>query len=349
MERASKRAKKDWRSRCIESFGLLPAPKNWRDCSTEWAWERYYHFRSLTQEQFDPCRQHGTHTFVLGDEIEDSCLWSQQLRDELRSKMDNLQKEIFGVDGDDVLWDYTAWIGSDLRFKGHNRVGTVTHHAVVWSPFAIPHAVRLEHYYHHHSRAYSREFRVSWSYRLFDFEDLNFQASRKTELCSNTWNRNDNVRARNLSAGTVELLGTFLFGPRFGGVTSENSMSLDDYDDSKNILDIDDYSFLRLLFGSMATFDFGKEHSGDGFGYRWKPSEEEFQKMALEGALDGTDLEETSDISLPWLAHRIKEITHTLTSAESYYRPPSQVGDAWGYGSDGGMSEGDESPSSWPM
>jgi hypothetical protein len=345
MERAPKRAKKDWRSKCIEKFGLLPAPEYWRDCSNERAWERYYHFRSLTQEQqYTPKRSPDDMEDFQDDDDDEE---SQHLRDELQQQMGKLQKEIFGLDRE-VLWDYSPWIGKDIHFKGYRRIRTVTHHAVVWSPFAIPHAIRLEHYYHHQFRAYSLEFRVSWSYRFFDFENEHFEASGKTELCSNTWNRVDMIRTGNLSARTAEQLRTFLFGSSFEA--SENFMDLADCEMSKSIMNLDDYSFLRLLFGSMATFHFDIEQNGDGFGHKWSPTEEEFQTMAREGALDGTYIEDPSDISVPWLSHRIKAITNSLTRVESYYRPPAISGDAcWGYVSDGGMSEDEETSSWWPM
>lgn len=367
-QRAPKRAKKDWQSKCIEKFGLQPAPAQWRDStsSTDRAWERYYHFRSsLTHgaandddNVFMECE------YSCHDDKED---WSHQLSHELREQMRHLQKEIFGLmpdhhhdhvdygdyDGQAVLWDYTPWIGKDLRFKGRNRIGTVTHHAVVWSPFAIPHALRLEHYYHHHSRAYSKEFRVSWSFRFFDFEKESFEASPKNELCSNTWNGVDVIRTQNLTTRTVEQLRSFLFGTSVEASENHHLIYLEDHhcQVSKRLTDLDDYSFLRLLFGSMATFDFGKEHNGDALGHRWSPSEQEFQKMALEGALDGTHIRDASDISLSWLGHRIKKITNTLTWAESYYRPPRTIGDAWGYGSDGGTmsDDGDDDASWWPM
>jgi hypothetical protein len=272
--------------------------------------------------------------------------WSEQLGYQLQVEMGKLKKELFGLDGE-VLWDYTPWIGRDIRFKGYHRIRTVTHHAVVWSPFAIPHAIRLEHYYLHQFRAYSLEFHVSWSYRLFDFESENFQGSDKAELCSNTWNRVDVIRTRNLSGRTVDRLKTFLFGSSCE--PSENLMNLDDCEVFKRARDLNDHSFLRLLFGSMATFYFDKEPNGDWFGHRWSPTEDEFQTMAQDGALEGTNIGHPSDISVSWLSHRIKVITNYLTRVESYYKPPATIADAYGgYGSDGGMSAEDETPG-WPM
>ena len=94
--------------------------------------------------------------------------------------------------------------------------------AYVWSPYAIPHAVGLEHDYHRRARWSSIEFQTVWRYTLVDFEDdtstrpWNFKDF--ILMCSNRYD-NEELRADIINTGkltmtTVNRIRTFLYGSR---------------------------------------------------------------------------------------------------------------------------------------
>ena len=305
---------RQWRAKCIQEFGLQPVPDEWKDAvaaGSDEAWERYYAYRSQIENE---CANNNNDIHGYEDDGEDTFL------DELKSSMQALQRDILGENKANrgVLWQYTPWLG-ELAWEDYDEIRTAHHNALVWSPFAIPHAVRLEHFFHSRPRMSTYEFSTSWSYCCWDFEDPTFRKSREFELCSNCFEdevlRADVIETEHLNPGTVSKLRRFIFGSSTQAAVQGT---------------MDDVPFLKLFFASMATFDFESEMKGGDYGYSWQPTDEVFQRMKAEGAINEAEVGGKWDISLSWLEHRIKEITNTLTRAETYYKHPT-IEDAIGY------------------
>lgn len=93
----------------------------------------------------------------------------------------------------------------------------------------------------------------------------------------------------------------------------------------------DDFSFLRLLFGSMGTFgdDGAYETLNRGWiGYSWTiPSNKLREKMIKEGAIGEDDY----SCEISWLEYRMREAADALRLRDAYYTAPT-IKDAPGYG-----------------
>jgi len=87
-----------------------------------------------------------------------------------------------------------------------DEIRTVDFNCMVWSQYAIPRAIELEHRYHYHTRYNSVEYHATWSYTLQKF-DSDQCVNRKEELCSNCLEdeelRADVMDTSNLTVATV--------------------------------------------------------------------------------------------------------------------------------------------------
>jgi hypothetical protein len=208
----------------------------------------------------------------------------------------------------------------------------------IWSPYAIPHAIALEHRRHFRTRMSSIEFYTTWGYILLDFEDDisedddDDEEEEFTTLCSDCFEdeelRLDVIEDSHLNQTTISRLRKFLFGT--------------DKPESKEEI-CDEYSFLLLLFGSMGTFDF--QDLAEGYmGYEWSPQypdEELCKKMIRDGLIDEED--DAYEVRITWLEHRMRHVTGNFGAFQKYYTPPS-IEDAHGYNpfeSDGYRDSGD--------
>jgi hypothetical protein len=159
------------------------------------------------------------------------------------------------------------------------------------------------------------EFCVIWGYKLLDFEeDQDINKTGATTLCSNHYEdqelRADVIDVSHLNQSTVDRLRRFLFGA---------------IEESKQVC-CDDYSFLRLLFGTMGTFGDGDDTyetlNGGWIGYSWSVGSKLRQKMIQEGAL-GENNDPFDYRGISWLEHRIREVAGTLRPMDTYYKAPT--------------------------
>jgi hypothetical protein len=308
----------DWRTKCIEEFKLLPIPATWSDQvarGSEQAWKNYFEYRKnqgsvsgkrIIEKKDDDddlkeiLKEWDCNMEVLEFEIfpeqelndpEQLGLWQTHLR------VDNLVNEY-----DDVI---------SAQFRGH-----------VYSPYAIPHAIHLQHGYHRRPRWSTMEFFLIWGYKLLDFEeaqDEDDESDGFTTICSNCYEdeqlRADVIDVSHLNQNTVNLLRRFLFGA---------------IEESKAV-SCDDFSFLRLLFGSMGTFgdDGAYETVPHGWiGYSWTIPRESNLRENMIMAIGGERREDFFDIS--WLEHGMREAAGALRAIDAYYTAPT-IQDAPGY------------------
>ncbi|CAJ1919826.1 unnamed protein product [Cylindrotheca closterium] len=295
-----------WRAKCIERFQLKPVPEGWKDAvagGTETAWKRYFEYRSQEEEKlsvYDP--DHDDYCYD-----EPKCDFMKEWKAKMRS-----------VTCREPWFSWTPKFGR-LVWVDEDEYRTAEYYSHIWSPYAIPHALGLEHYYHHKVTSFI-EFRSIWSYRMIDFEIDSSPTVECTELCSN---HNDDVDTSNLKMATVNKLRRFLFGS--------------DSEESKIIL-CDNHRFLGILFGSMGTMKLVSDTMGDMgnvyLGYVWSPDEELRKKLFEEGVSaddcpdDDDEPPESFDYYNPreisWLEHRVMEITGTLGPVSTHYEHPKK-------------------------
>jgi hypothetical protein len=305
-----KKTKMDWRTKCIEEFELLPVP--WQDevaRGSNEAWKKYYEYRSkFTRIDSEKGDDEGE-----GELLQD---WEGSLEEVVFEILDpeESQKE--------KKWQTSLTVGNNLVFEDYDEIRTAQFYAHVWSPYAIPHAIHLEHRYHCRPRYSTVELYATWGYKCIDFHAGPPEPTRGGEeeefktICSNHFEdevlRADVINTSGFNKRTTDRLRHFLFGT---------------LDESKHD-HCDDFSFWRLLFGSMGTFDYETLKGGD-LGYKWGLGYERNQglreRMIREGAIKEDDYPKIS-----WLEHKMRQVGGALRKVDGFYRPPT-IKDAPGY------------------
>jgi hypothetical protein len=319
--------KTDWRKKCIEEFKLQPVPATLSDQvdrGSRKAWKSYFKYRSkqVKVSGWDGSDEDDDHDDYEEDYVKEAVQeWEEELKD--------LASEIFPkseANPDPVKWQ-THLSLKNLDLDGNCEMQSAQFHGYVYSPYAIPHAIHLQHRYHRRVRMSTMEFSVEWDYKLLDFEDADDEDFDEEDeddeyggfsaICSNCFEdqklRFDVIRVSELNGYTVNHLREFLFG---------------DVEESQSVC-CDNFAFLRLLFGSMGTFgdDGSYETLNHGWiGYSWGPSDSVREKLIKEGLIGPDDY--STEIS--WLEHRMREVAGALRPVDAYYTAPS-IKDAPGY------------------
>jgi hypothetical protein len=299
-----------WRNKCIEKFLLRPVPDGWKNQvaeGSEEAWKQYYRYRTARESKDD-------HDQVYND-------GDEELIQSWKKSMRRLIKKTFGKDN---MWKWPHTLrGGNMEWEDCDELRSSQYFGYIWSPYAIPHAIVLEHRRHFRTRMSSVEFHTTWGYILLDLEDDiseddDEEAEFKT-LCSDCFKdeelRLDVIKHSHLNQTTISRLRKFLFGTN--------------KPESKEEI-CDEYSFLLLLFGSMGTFDFQDLAEGH-IGYEWCPEDGDAgvrEKMIRDGVIE--DEEEAYEVRITWLEHRMRHVTGNLGAIHKYYTPPS-IQDAHDY------------------
>ena len=124
-----------WRIKCIETFNLKPVPEAWKDgvaVGTESAWKTYFEYRTSEEEASSKQARGGED--YHGDEGESYIMkmWKEKM---------NWTKS-----SDEWLsWTPKVW---DLSFEDEDELRTAEYIGHIWSPYVLPHALRLRHFYH---------------------------------------------------------------------------------------------------------------------------------------------------------------------------------------------------------
>ncbi|CAB9514661.1 expressed unknown protein [Seminavis robusta] len=303
-----------WMSKCVAEFKLNPIPTAWKcevPSSSETQWKRYYYYRKEKEQTF----LEETSVDRGGDD--------EAVKDLLAKWHSKLRKEVLQCLGKDMCEKWLATISAkDLCWEDADELRSATFEANVWSPFAMPHAIKLQHRYHHRARSRSVEFYATWAHSLLDFAELG--KVDWEELCSNCYEdeelRMDVIDTENLTRETVDGLRRFLHGTDDGEKLDRELFC--------------NHDFMLLLFASMGTIDYETIYCGD-IGYAWRPPfmDEEFCKAMVdaevfEAAHYIQGLEDLSDVS--WLDYGIREASGELGPMHNYYKHPT-IKDAVGY------------------
>lgn len=317
-----------WRAKSIEEFGLQPVPDGWKDSvaiGSEEAWKSYYAYRSRVE-----CRQ-SEEDVSVGEIDSDGDCRDDENSDFMKEWKHKMTARIEEYMANDCQWHWTPRFG-DLIWEECDELRSAEYYANVWSPYAIPHAIELEHRYHCRTRYSSIEFGTVWSYREVDFEEKDaIDSDEYKELCSNCFKdeelRADVITSSHMNKLTGQRLRSFLFGSHS--------------EECKNVT-CSDMSFWLLLFGSMGTTDpnLEKDPKGGDHGYSWQPcyNKELRKKLYDLKAVEGNDREgdpngpfdEYYPNGCSWLKHRLLKITGNLGAVTKNYQPPT-IKDAPGY------------------
>jgi hypothetical protein len=312
----------DWRTKCIEEFKLEPVPVTWSDQvarGSEKAWKNYFEYRKKQVKVETNKGSDDDDDDDDDDEDEDDLV--QETMMEWRGKLEEVEFESFPdqEDNPEQPGKWQTHIRVENLVHEYDEMRSAEFHGHVYSPYALPHAINLEHRYHRRPRHSTMEFWVVWGYKLLDFEEAQEQETGDfTTICSNCYEdeelRADVIDVSHLNQNTVDRLRRFLFGA---------------VEESKPVC-CDDFSFLRLLFGSMGTFgDDGSYETlmGGWIGYSWTiPSDSLREKMIREGTIG----EDVYSFEISWLEHRMRQVAGALRPIDVYYTAPT-IKDAPGF------------------
>ena len=349
-KRKSNDGSSSWRDKSIARFDLKPVPSKWKDAVgtySEDSWERYYRYR-VGKEDDNPLnkKSYSDHYDSDGNSIpsddDDECKWEKEAMESILygwiesdfSGMEKITKSM--VEG--CKWQWTPK-EPRIEWEEENQPRSVDYYAHVWSPYAIPHAIQLNHSWYGKMRYSGFELQTDWNYRLLDFEEdiENQSGNYYKELCSA--NSDDEIKTSHLNKATVGKLRKFLYG-----TNSKESKKLT----------CSDTDFLLLLFGSMGSTDKNLEEDEKdcSLGYTWCPWKDEAMKKKLFDAKapedddpngdPPTSLEKYNPRWCSWLRYRILEVTDSLGPISKHYQPPSQKKSSYDneYGSDDDDSYG---------
>jgi len=331
----------DWKQRCIDTFQLLPAPSSFREeeersqddnnDNNDANWKAYHDARVHWNE-----RKTRFESFQREPELLEQ--WEQALLEET-----NKSKATTLLLGANISMDIKNYVPTMYADSG---IQTVEYHAILWSPYftKIPRAVLLVHKYHRKADWKTMEFSATWSYRILGREHswkeytaellslnddtnhekkgaISIESISMTPLCSCCYEdeelQADVINTDGLTLETVAQLKECLLGVPTTTTTPTNT--------------VDDLSFLKLLFASMATPNFRVLHD-DGvnkfIGHTWKPEQGGFlrERLVEEGILEFED----DDISITWLEYHVRRLTNHLLPIDKYYKP-FHIRDAPGY------------------
>lgn len=316
----------DWRQKCVDKFGLLPLPDEWlhdklRELSTSnnHTWKRYFTYRDSVTKSKNICTGAGPK--------------------KLKTRME--------IDADTI--GYPLWSKHAFPFSSHGmRISE--YDAVIFSPYAIPQAIELEHRYQYRTRMYSIEFFCNWGFKLRRF-DGDKSTATQTETTSAKQKHGDVIQQR--LAKLYPEGGFFYEDPPYDTNTGFEylcSNGVQDPPDNegtdiwhfvekinvsnftpstvsrmrrwlfgsfKSTEILSDYDFLLLLFASCGCSNF-EQSNGESFGYTWSPSGEVDDEMEAMG-LDTIN-------GLSWLEYQARLVSGSLRPQDTYYEPYDEVG-----------------------
>ena len=314
-----------WREKSIDKFNLQPVPNKWKDSvaiGSEDAWKRYYNYR--VDKEKDDARNISSFSNYNsdGDSIDDYEMKNHD--DVLQSLMWSWTDSSFNGMGEmtkrrmlnELEWQWTP-LKPKLELEEEDKIRSVDYYSYVWSPYAIPHAIKLTHSWYGQAKYYSYDMATDWNYFLLDFEEDVEQLKLKyTEVCSNHY---DVIKTTNLTKATCNKIRKHLYGANNKEVKK---------------VTCSDTNLWILLFGSMGSTDDNlMEDAKDcSLGYSWCPWEDEKMKQMLFDAKapanddpngdPPTDLNRYNPRWCSWLRHRILEVTDSLGPISKHYQPP---------------------------
>ena len=307
-----------WRQKCVAAFGLKPLP--WaNDGLTSLSqgdnetWKRYYDFRMKLEKDDEIIKE--------DEDCDGSVYLLHKYKDSLTHEVDRVGFEPWLQHTKQRIYDI-CWQDDIIR--------SVSTSATIFAPYVLPRALVLDHEYHCRTLYSSCELHCSWHFRLvrFDGEPHGDQVQKRKRLddefellCSNgykdppqvkkrvRWVPVEDIDVHNFTPNTVRRMREWLFG-------SHKSSQV-----------LDDFAFLRLIFASCGTADFGPPQGH--VGYTWSPDLDTLKEMIAKGFLGEDD-----DASLSWLEYQARLVSGALRPQDKYYVPydllkQSQSGDEW--------------------
>ena len=313
-KKSTEEANVDWRQKSIEKFKLKEIPTEWtteallsKSKGDNETWKQYYCYRTKKK------------AFISGLDNDLEGNWPAP---EIRQQLKDLATTVGFPEFSDHSLQYIA----DITFEDYKEIRSVTYKSIVFSPYALPQAIVLEHRYHYRTRYHSVEFGCYWHFQLLGFDNTNmdYANSRQTKyymledgmelLCNNvllddddgySWSDVEDIDVSNFTPSTVRRLRTWIFG------------SL-----QKSTEVMNDFDLLRLLLTTIGGAEFGS-FSKDFIGHTFK-----FYDSCRNGNIidqmiaDGVVKDEDEALELPditWLEYQVRLVSGALRKQDRYY------------------------------
>jgi len=310
-ERKKQKADVTWRSKCISKFGLKPVPDDSVPTGSEDAWKKYHDAR-VKCEKDDPRDEENYDSdgnSIAREEDE------QAVADVVYSWTDyGMESRLEKLMAEGCKWHWTPQ-KPKLGWNSDCKLESAHYCAHVWSPFAIPVAIKLSHSWHGTVGWSDSSLETDYHYMLVDFEDSG-EDGKYVELCSFD---NDKIKTSHLNKATVAKLRKFLYGSNTKKIKQQTCSDKD---------------FLFLLFGSMGTTD---KHLEDDekdacLGWTWIPWKHDGMKEKLfelkapedddDNGVPPTSLEKYNPRRCSWLRHAVLKASNSLGPVSKHYQPP---------------------------
>jgi hypothetical protein len=163
-------APEGWRQKCIDEFKLRPLPEAWSSnaClvalsqSSDAIWKKYYHYRvgafdGEGDESAEDAEPEGGDDKLLA---KCKAMLAQEVRAAGQSSEVGAQ-----------LWlSHTKVAIQETCWEDEDDLRSASYHGWVFSPFALPRAMELDHRYHQRARNTSIEFYCTWDFKLVAFD-----------------------------------------------------------------------------------------------------------------------------------------------------------------------------------
>lgn len=309
-----------WRQKCQQDFGLVELPKECEQLSqaNDESWKRYHQYRT---------------------QIEQDASMEEEDDDDGKARVLKKMHQALQQEADDVhcpQWlAHTFQNVDNVQLESDTEFRSITTCATLFSPFLVPHAVKLQHTYHYRPQSDWCEFYCNWHFSLERFDgNLNgdgrqqqlaqiypadtillnslYNAEEGMEvLCSNgymnpprtleqvDWIPIEDTFVDNFTPHTVQRIRGWLC---LSTATSNSSMS--------------DFDFLRLLFASYGTPNFETFCNDEiGVGHVWSPS------LEVQDQLNLNDTGDADNTNLNWLEYQARLVSGALRPHDKYYEP----------------------------
>lgn len=345
---AAAQEQQSWRSKCIERWELKEIPAAWYKDSValkdyyeklslgqDETWKRYYEFRQKS------C---GDSEDIIEDEDEDD---PYDENGGLQKKANQHLKSSAASSGPGglLLAVHTCCTLLDTCWNDCDDLRSCSFKGVVFSPFALPRAIRMKHRYHNRSRYYSVEYFCCWSFQLVRFDGVAFGDEIQQRLAKkfpgDISGPSVLFQHETPTAGFEDLCSTSLLDPPNVHGLDNNDLWDAIYDIQKENLNptttrrfrswlfgsaclacremLGDWGLLALLFAACGSDAASGPLTGD-VGYTW-PGWRNGSKTREVLKQEGCDWDEEEGLRVSWLEHASRSAAGALRPIDAYYEP----------------------------
>lgn len=347
----------DWRAKSIEKFGLLPLPDEWAteeltaiSQADNATWKRYYRRRRKRASQKEQRTSHLDPEECYGyDDYDD--LSDSNLIKEIQAALVEEAKKI-GGDGAAMWLKHASVSFGQSSWEDLDDIRSGTYFGCMYSPYALPRALRLRNVYHLRAGYYSCEFFTHWKFCLERFDgqpggDAK-QVSLSKQLPTGYSFNGLPAGARFVEDGFEDLCDVQYEEPPMINSTIDSECWVGIENSSVDGLTpstvrrircwlfghavhsmgvLDDFSLMRLVFATVGTAGFKTPRGNTG--YTWSTYNRE-----AELKQSGVHIDPDAVIKITWIEHQVRTICGALRPIDGFYEPQDLVAKWTRWGTD---------------